>query len=167
MASWVKTCNATSITKNWKDNAVTLMFHLDVATVQHFSDTTLRPFCTQVEGEQRELMKTVAIVRSRLSVRGSCLFRLARGRTGMCTATFASLFQSRGFNRSAKCPAPLTIKLSTSVPVLSVLSPISTTGKARGRKSRPTNKGRCFEGTTLKTICPFRPATTTGATAQI
>ena len=68
-------------------------------------------FCTQVEGEQRQLIKFVAFVRSRLSARGSCLFRLARRRAGMSSATFPSLCQSCGFNRNAKCPARLTIKL--------------------------------------------------------
>ena len=141
--------------------------HLDVATVQHFSRHDLETLCTLVEREQRELIKTVAIDRSRLSVRGSCLLRLARRRTGISSVTFASLCQSREFNRNAKCPTRLTIKLSTPVLVLSVFSPISTTARAGVRKSRPINKGRCSEGTTLKTIFPFLPATATGSLTLI
>ena len=141
--------------------------HRDVAIERHFSDTIWRLFCTLAAERQRELIKTVAIDWSSFSVRGSCLFRLSRRRTGISSMKFASLCHSYGFNRSARCPALLTTKSSTAVPILSVFSPISTTALARVRKSRPINKGRCFEGTTLKTILPFLPATKMGAVTLI
>ena len=64
--------------------------HLDVATAQHFSDTIWRLFGALVEGGQRDLIKTVATDWSSLSVRGSCLFRLARRRTGVSSTKFVS-----------------------------------------------------------------------------
>ena len=57
------------------------------------------------------------------------------------------------------CPARLTVKLSTPYLILSILSPTSATAWEGGRKSRPINKGRCFEGTTLKTISAFSTST--------
>ena len=140
--------------------------HRDVVIERHFSDTIWYSFALAAE-RQRELIKTVAIDWISFSVRGSCLFRLARRRTGISSIKFASLCQSCGFNRSARCPALLTTKSSTPIPILSVFSPISTTALAGVRKSRPLNKGRCFEGTTLKTIRPFLPATEMGAVALI
>ena len=64
---------------------------LDVAAVQHFSDTIQETFCALAEGEQREFIKTVAIDWSSLSVRGSCLLRLARRRTGISSINYFSV----------------------------------------------------------------------------
>ena len=86
------------------------------------------------------MINTVEIERSRLSVRGSCLFDFHEDT--LSTTTFTSLCQFRGF----KCPARHTTKLSTPVPILSVFSPISTTARARVRNSRPINKGQVFRG---------------------
>ena len=52
-------------------------------------------FRALAEGEQRELIKTVAIDWSSLSVRGSCHFCLARWRTGISSIKCVSLCQSR------------------------------------------------------------------------
>ena len=141
--------------------------HRDVAIERHFFRHDLEDVCTLAAERQRELIKTVAIDWSSFSVRGSCLFRLARRCTGISSIKFASLCQSCGFNRSARCPARLTTKSSTPVPILSVFSPISATALAGVRKSRPINKGRWFEGMTLKTIRPFLPATKIGAVTLI
>ena len=65
--------------------------HHDVAVVRHFSDTIQRPFCALAEEKQRELIKTVATDWSNLSVRGSCLLRLARRRTRISSIKFVSL----------------------------------------------------------------------------
>ena len=124
-------------------------------------------WCTLAAERQRELIKSVAIDWSNLSVRGSCLFLLARRRTGISSIKFVSLCQFCGFNRNARCPARLTTKSSTPVPILSVFSPISTTARAGVRKSRPIKEGKCFEGTTLKTILPLLPTTKTGAVTLI
>ena len=131
--------------------------HHDVAVVRHSADTIQRPFCALAEEKQRELIKTVATGWSNLSVRGSCLLRLARRRTRISSIKFVSLCQSCGFNRNARCPARRTTKSSTPVPILSVFSPTSTTARAGVWTSRPINTGSCFEGTTLKTILPFLP----------
>ena len=92
--------------------------HRDVAIERHFFRHDLEDFCTLAAERQRELIKTVAIDWSSLSVRGSCLFHLTRRRTGISSIKFASLCQSCGFNRSARCPALLTTKSSTPVPIL-------------------------------------------------
>ena len=105
----------------------------------------LEDFCTLAAERQRELIKIVAIDWSSFSVRGSCLFRLTRRRTGMSSIKFASLCQSCGFNRSARCAALLTTKSS-------------------GNLDQST---RAVEGTTLKTIPPFLPATKMGAVTLI
>ena len=56
----------------------------------------------QVEEPSRELINTVAIERSRLSVRGSGLFRLSRRRAGISNTTCTSLCQLCGFSCNAK-----------------------------------------------------------------
>ena len=93
----------------------------------------LEDFCTLAAERQRELIKIVAIDWSSFSVRGSCLFFLARRRTGIC--------QSCGFNRSARCPALLTTNSSTPVPIVSVFSPIST---GRSQEISTNQQGQVF-----------------------
>ena len=123
--------------------------HLDVATVQHSSDTPLETFfCTQIEESPRELIKTVATDRSRLSVRGSCLLRPSRVRAGMSVTTFTSPRQCSRVQLQLQVPGSAhdqIIHASSD----SERFTLSTTAPARVRKSRPINKGRCAEGTTL------------------
>ena len=64
---------------------------LDVAAVQHFFGHDSETFSALAEGEQREFVKTVAIDWSSLSVRGSCLLRLERRRTGISSIKFFSV----------------------------------------------------------------------------
>ena len=71
----------------------------------------------------------------------------------MIITSFTSLCQFRGFNCNAKCPARLTIKLSTPVSILSVLTHIHD------------SSGRSQEISTDR--FPFRPETTTGAVTLI
>ena len=100
--------------------------------------------CTLVAERQRELIKTVAIDWSNISVRGSCLFLLELRRTGISSTKFVSLCQSCGFNRNARCPARLTIKSSTPVPILNVFPPISTTARAGVRKISTNQQRQVF-----------------------
>ena len=103
MANWMITCNATSIRKRQSRRNNDVGVHHYVAIERHFSDTIRRPFAHSLRKDKRELIKTVAIDWSSFSVRG----RLSRRRTGISSIKFASLCQSCGFNRSARCPALL------------------------------------------------------------
>ena len=130
-----------------QNNAVGV--HRDVVIERSFQTRSGGLLHTLAAERQRELIKTVAIDWSSFSVRGSCLFRLARRRTGISSIKFASLCQSCGFNRSARCPALLTTKSSTPVPILSVFSPTSKTARTGVKKSQVFRRNHAENNSSL------------------
>ena len=142
--------------------------HRDVPIERHFSDTIWRLFARSLRKDnvnQSEVSQLIgAVSRSEDPVSSATHgdgLEYPRSNTPLC-ANLADSIVAPGVH-----PALLTTKSSTPAPILSVFSPISTTALAGVRKSRPINKGRCFEGTTLKTIRPFLPATKMGAVTLI